>query len=282
MISLGSKGQGPVISTQDDDDENSAVVLKTALEKAFRGKQPLVPVFLIAYGPPGSGKSSVVQWLFDDPERRVRADEVIDIDIDAIVALFPGYQRRRAEARSHEAREQLYWEMRRRADPISDSILAEALLGRYSVRWETTGQSVAWTAREVDRVTGNGYQVWLVYPLVEKGDLAQRIERRQATQQGARNVGQIIDRARENLPAILPMIDRLIMIDNSGPVDSQRILFEITRVYSGDGSKGTLGIVEKCTRCLPGEHAHKLRLLGASLLRDLEQRCQNCSHLDAP
>ena len=58
--------------------------------------------------------------------------------------------------------------------PVSTALLNESLLTRYSVRWETTGGSIAWTIRELDRIKRLQYRIWLVYSVVGVEELEKR------------------------------------------------------------------------------------------------------------
>ena len=256
---------------------NGGTLLDRARDEFLAGKQPVRPTFLVAYGPPGSGKSTVVASLYADAERRIRADEIVDIDVDAIVQLVSGYAEKREKAKTADERSAVYWDARREADPVSTALLNEALLTRYSVRWETTGGSIAWTVRELDRIKRLQYRIWLVYPVVDVAELKRRLRQREAAQTGARNVEEFVVRARKNLPELIPFIDRLIVYDNSGPSGTQTVLFEITRRYTGDVSTGgDLGIVEKCIQCTQKDPERFRRLLGPDLYRDLTERCERC------
>jgi hypothetical protein len=75
-------------------------------------------------------------------------------------------------------RQRLYLYYRWVADQISDGILNLALVSRFNVLWETTGESTAWTHREIARIRKLGYIIVLTYPLVQPDTMKWRLDQR--------------------------------------------------------------------------------------------------------
>ena len=77
--------------------------------KYFMGKTPVKPTFIVAYGPPASGKSTTIKNLYKNPDvYRIRQDEVIDIDVDGIMKMIPGYEEERLSKQTVEQRQALF------------------------------------------------------------------------------------------------------------------------------------------------------------------------------
>lgn len=243
----------------------------------FNGKHAVQPTFLIAYGPPGSGKSSMASSVYDDKHNRIRKDEVVRVDVDEIIRRLPGYEEARQTPGANT--QTVYWDYREKASLISTLILDQALLNRYSIEWETTGRSVAWAIKELSRIKEMGYRVWLMYPLVGVDELKSRVESRE--QEGAKNLNELIEKAQANLPLIVPFIHKLIIYDNSGGYGEQFPIFEMTREFTGDFNDGKLGRVERCPLCIISKHRDKyMKMMGVEFYQYIHDICQTCNKIE--
>lgn len=235
-----------------------------AIAEQFEGKVPTSrtdrPLFIIAYGPPASGKSDIVNVLQNNMHHMLnsqmfgalRHNNTIDVNVDKIFqegTLGTNYAEARKKLKSPLSRQRLYLYYRWIADQISDTVLNLALLNRYNITWETTGEAIRWTRHEVERIRKLGYTIVLVYPMVSSETIVERLEKR------AKNEGQEpapkgvmankINSALENLKAFLldktscmdgiitdvfsgrkcgP--DRIIMYNNQLPKGEQEIIFD--------------------------------------------------------
>lgn len=260
----------------------------------FEGKTPVKPTFIIAYGPPGSGKSTIVKNIYKNPERRIREDEVVEVDSDQIVSSIPGYQEELVKLMKGDSagRQRLYWNARKAADSIGDKILDDALLQKFSVRWETTGGSISWTGREINRIKRMGYRIWIVYPVVETDELEKRIKQREReTGQPALPMGilhEIISNSRDNLSHLLGLADRTIVYDNTLKATRAgkqgRVLFELETIYTNQTKDTTLtSKVISCVHCVDdnGDSKREIRdfykeVLGETLYNALIENCEKC------
>lgn len=138
--------------------------------------------FIISYGPPGSGKSDVLSVLQRNQklDTSVNQDNTISVNVDDTFQKGPlgqEYKKVQEKLRPQGPKytQRLYTYYRWVADQVSDSILNLALLGDYNVLWETTGERITWTRREIARIRELGYSVILVYPLVSLQELKRRL-----------------------------------------------------------------------------------------------------------
>jgi energy-coupling factor transporter ATP-binding protein EcfA2 len=210
--------------------------------------------FVIAYGPPASGKSSILEVLgrlLPGEFPQLDADHTVQVNVDRTfqegpLAAVYAKARNYARGRSPLHGQRLYRYYRWVADQVADLLLNEALLQRYNVLWESTGESVAWTQREIARIRLLGYQVLLVFPLVGKAEIMRRLHAR-LDQEGAPDdeMDGKITKASKNLltlmtqpacphwvqerlkkPDVVCYPHRVIIYDNEVAPGDQTILFD--------------------------------------------------------
>ena len=190
-------------------------------DRAFAGKlRPAgAPYFIVAYGPPASGKSSILKYLAkqDGRTRAITEQNTVSVNVDDIFqggetgAAYSQYRQQVLEKSAPASRkinaQRLYSSYRWIADQISDLILNRALNDRYNIIWETTGQST-WPSSEISRVSQYRYNTVVVYPLVRTGDLISRAAQREKEtgQEPAPEsvIRAAVGSAQANLVALLP------------------------------------------------------------------------------
>jgi predicted ABC-type ATPase len=165
------------------------------------------------------------------------------VDVDVLVQKQPGYEdqiqeindQRLAPEALQSALQKLYFAHRGKADFVADAVLNTALLGGYHLAWETTGASLAWTLKEIDRVKRAGYTVTVAYPVVPLHLLQARAHLRgqQTGQIGApaERIRTVAEGAARNISTLLQHVDRVLIFDNGGskPV----LLLNISIDYPG-------------------------------------------------
>jgi hypothetical protein len=161
-------------------------------DRAFAGKASPARgprFFIVAYGPPASGKGAILEYLsrHDAQEGFINERNTISVNVDDIFqggetgARYQQYRQQVLDKSSDANRtintQRLYNAYRWIADQISDLTLNRAINDRYHVVWETTGQS-NWPKFEISRINRYQYNTIVVYPLVRTSDLVVRAARR--------------------------------------------------------------------------------------------------------
>jgi predicted ABC-type ATPase len=145
----------------------------------------------ISYGPPGSGKGSVLEYIHNN--LGVSKDTVIEVNVDSIIQgnhevgdKFREYKddlKKLENIKNNTNIEvlqgRLYSYFRWIADQISDMILQKAMLENYNILWETTGSSgIEYINKWITDKKTKGYTVKIIYPYVELNTLKQRVKTR--------------------------------------------------------------------------------------------------------
>lgn len=178
------------------------------VKKMFQNKTPPEdqPAFIIAYGPSGSGKSRILDFV---PE--YKHVNTVEVNVDKIFQSNPEFARQMEEIKSRNPdplyQQRLYFYYRWVADQISDGILDRALLQRLNVLWETTGERIGWIESELARINCTGYKTVLVFPLVSSENLQKRVTERAIREKqipaSKEDIARQANAAQENLVAFL-------------------------------------------------------------------------------
>lgn len=219
--------------------------LQNLEDSFFKDKKPSPPIFIITYGPPGSGKTDIVKNLtqrFGIPTNRL-----VNVLVDDIVEKIPGYMEEMKSTANldlpgHEIQQELtkvYFKYRRSTgDFMSESVLNRAFVGKYHVVWETTGDNIDWALKTIQLARQQGYMVFLVYPFVSEKQLLKRVAKRAKTSDNPRkpDAGRVkknIITAQKNFITISKYVDKSFVYDNDGNVDDLDVVIQIDRIYQG-------------------------------------------------
>jgi len=205
---------------------------------AFKNKNPPGPLYFVSFGPPGSGKSVILEKIFS--EMAIPEHTLVRVLIDDYIAQFSAYsqpiERLTQQWREGnldtkqfvEKSEVIYWNVRNQAGKIvEENVLQRAREMRYHVLKETTGANVASTLEKAALFSRSGYRTVLVYPFVTKNSLIARITKR-AEQTGRfpdpKNLENQIAAAQTNFLKIYKKFDLVMVLDNEKALDKTGVL----------------------------------------------------------
>ena len=208
---------------------------KEHLEAQFKDKVSINPHFYITYGPPASGKATIMETILETRNKTMQ--DVVQVNVDDIVKEFSPYKEaaQMLIKAPKESRQKLYRDYRcALADNASDTLLDKALLRRYDIVWETNGRNIAWTVRELVRIRKMGYDISLVYPYVKRGELIKRAHKREGQENAPDNdIIEAAELAQMHLPKLIQYVDKVCIYDNNGERGKPKLLLEISHEYLG-------------------------------------------------
>ncbi len=163
-----------------------AVELVKLMHQLFEGKEPQKPLFLVLYGPPGSGKTLIVTKLLQI--MRWQLHNYAEIIVDKMLRRITGYRRLMSALRLNRASlseeeyiaraQNIYAGYRPVIKYFSAMLLDIALRQRLNILFETTGTDEAQVTDIVTNAHGLGYQIQIVYPYVRLDELIKRVRKR--------------------------------------------------------------------------------------------------------
>jgi predicted ABC-type ATPase len=241
----------------------------------LQNKHSVQPTFAVLYGPPGSGKSTILNKIYEQEKTyRLRRDETVHVDVDTIVTSFPSYAPELEAASTTTLKDGVYAKYRQLADVFSQRLLDTSLFHRHSVAWETMGRTVDWTMEELNRIRRLGYHMMVIYPFISSVELLKKRVAERKTQHGASNIEEIWKRSKSNFAKILPFLDQIVIFDNSSSTEC--VMLELRK-------EGNKWITKKCPSCACNAELHSnvcistqthLReLLGDALADEALQNC---------
>lgn len=223
------------------------------------------PTFFITYGPPASGKGSIMEKVIVEENKNIsvikekKSDkQIVKVDIDSIVIQHPKFKKNRDDLLKdkmvlltkktnhskvkdkieeiNKKLQDLYMKYRKNApkntlkgDDLSDNITEEALERRLDIAWETTGFSIDWTIENtIPMVKQANYKIVVVYPLVPVTIANARAREREKTtgQTPAPNIKEIAKNAANNIKKLKKMVDAIYIYDNSGKKGEEQLLIK--------------------------------------------------------
>src|SRR6185437_7619207 len=200
------------------------------------------PIFVLNFGPPGSGKSTLFSKVRD---RLLGIDEsqFVNLNIDTIIedtAIFKNRAKQwiaQQESASESKKStldmnQVYLDMRSQfGNIVFDNLMKYAFQSRLNNSYETTASSVSWLMTVLTQALRAGYLLVLVWPVVDEQELVTRVHNR-ALETGRvvpkEYVHKSVANASKAFEQLLPMFDHVYLFDNSkmGKTLSESVLFQ--------------------------------------------------------
>lgn len=157
-------------------------VTKAFLRSDGKQMEPVKPIAIITYGPTGSGKSKVLQFYMDSEGKDyICNSDFVPINIDNLVESIPYYNTQILSATTSADKNAVYYTCRKEVDELSSLILDKAIIERYNIVYETTGNSTGWLKGDLVQLREAGYIIILLFPLVTWKVLNERLDQRELT-----------------------------------------------------------------------------------------------------
>ena len=206
------------------------------------------PTFYIKYGPPASGKGTIMDKVAKEEEKDI--NNIVVVEIDTIIQEHEDYMEKRNELleklKNNKSNKEdinkelsdLYFKYRKnvetpniKGDDISDAITYGAIEEGLDVAWETNGNDIDWTKNVVIpkiKTINKEYKIVIVYPLVPLELLLERVHRREEEtgQTPANNIEEMAKNAAKNLLEMKEIVDIIYIYDNSGNKDEEDLLIK--------------------------------------------------------
>lgn len=220
--------------------------LQQVEESFFEGKIPSPPIFIITYGPPGSGKTDIVNDICK--KFGITKNRLVNVLVDEVVEKLPGYlnemkavaaDKGLSDDEKQAELTKVYFKYRREnGDYLSENILHRAFVGKYNVVWETTGDSIDWALKTIQDARQEGYMILLVYPYVSEEKLLDRVKKRAQSGSNPRKpdserVKKNILSAQRNFKKLSKYVDAAFVYDNNGTPQELGLFFEMEKTYRG-------------------------------------------------
>jgi len=219
-----------------------AVELVRLFRELFEGKEAQKPHFLVVFGPPGSGKTRIVQKVFRN--QHARRKNYAEIMVDRMLTRITSY-RTQMDGLLHNRSlfdddeflrrsQAIYGRFRPLVKYFSNMLLDIALRQHLNVLFETTGSNISLTIQTVMAAKKLGYDIQVVFPYVTTNVLLERVDKRN------QKIGRAIPRfmvqamardAQKNFLELLQFADRADLYDNNIPMDAELIELFCKREY---------------------------------------------------
>ena len=209
------------------------------------------PTFYIKYGPPASGKGTIMDKISKEEEKNI--NNIVVVEIDTIIQEHEDYKKKRNELLEklknkksnkediNKELSDLYFKYRKnvetpniKGDDISDAITYGAIEEGLDVAWETNGNDIDWTKNVVIpkiKKINNDYKIVIVYPLVPLERLLERAHKREEEtgQTPANNIEEMTKNAAKNIIEMKEIVDTIYIYDNSGKKGEEDLLIKYSK-----------------------------------------------------
>lgn len=162
-----------------------------------------MPVFIIMFGPPGSGKSSSLEMYLKQYLPHLKPSDIPQYNVDDFVYDNPQYKEEAAQlkVRDEDSLRTLFGKYKANAHKRFRHTVLAALKARSHVAIDVAGRNVDWFSMYVDVVNSEKYDVHIVYPFVNNvKELMTRIAKRFETKGQTPLPKHLVKQAMENAP----------------------------------------------------------------------------------
>jgi hypothetical protein len=258
-------------------DDKKSTTIPQIMDSFFKGKRnkPKKPVFIIGYGPPASGKGSIIKMLSRlRPELNIVEKNTINGGlVDKIIQDTHQWNQAKTNIKKlcktkkkHiEYNQKLYSTFRYFADQISDQILYKAAAERWNIYWETTGWNNDYVIHFSHMMKKMGYKTICVYPYVYEKDILDRAKQR-AIKEGQTpkpdsGIITVIGKSLHNLLKLRKHVDEIIFVNNNNKKHKEEIVFTINKKKT------------KCNKCPKQIYKSILSKKAPLLIKELKKCC---------
>lgn len=213
-----------------------ALELVKLFHEMFETKEAAKPQFLILFGPPGSGKTQIINKMLRHTNTKLK--NYAELIVDHMLGRISPYKTEMAELLAKRpsmdegefllASQAIYGKYRPIIKYFSAMLLEIALRQRLNILFETTGSNTSLTVQTIIHARRIGYEISVVYPYVATDELIRRVDKRN-TKIGraipSAMVTDMEDDALNNFGPFLQFVDSAHVYDNNGAIDAP--LFEL-------------------------------------------------------
>jgi predicted ABC-type ATPase len=183
----------------------------------FKNKVSQSLHFTISYGPPGSGKSSGISNIKKIYE--LLDKHTIEINVDEVLKKIEDYESiklAREKNPNDEKIKKKYYELREKADSVTQFIVETSISDNYNVIMETTGNNIDYAVNEIKQFRKHGYHISVIYPYVESKILLNRVMNRKTQINPSETVIMSMAlNAQKNIKYLAELCDDLFIYDNN-------------------------------------------------------------------
>jgi predicted ABC-type ATPase len=214
------------------------------VDSHLAGKPSIQPYFILKTGPPSSGKSTIMDTVYQDI-LQIKKNDVVEVSLDEFVEDLTSYNNELAQTldrfditnvddltdpRQIDAITSLYFKYRAEIEDHANLLLMQAILEHKHVSVETVGTNAGWWFKSLPKYKSHGYRIVIVYPWVRPAQLRMRLLARNAKQLRKvpwSRVETIARDAQATFSQLIPLADQALVLDNSEDNQRPAVLLDV-------------------------------------------------------